>query len=485
MGVTFQDTRPPPPPSGGSGRERARRRRLLGLGAAGLALLLGAWLGLRSGDAGDPPSAHAATPPAADSATDGTLGEGTRPAAVDRQGAVETADEPGPPEVVFEDTLRSGRSLGQLVREAGLNGNGYVRLLGLVEDYQDPRRLQPGVTVQFAARVPERLSRVTLKLDRDRSLHVFPGVEAWTARLDSIPVTTDTILVGGAIESSLWHAEFFGDTADLVREGTYRERVEIVHRLSQIYAWQVDFFRDIRPGDGFRVLIERRVRPDGSIRSATVLAAEFFNGQRRLPAVRFVTPKGEEEYYDEDGEATRKAFLRAPLEFGRRTSGFARRRYHPVLRRVRAHLGVDYGAIRGTPILATGSGTVTEARRWGGYGNMVEIRHNSRYRTRYAHLNGWARGIRPGARVQQGQVVGYVGSTGLSTAPHVHYEFLVNGTRMNPARVDLPPGEPVDERYRVAYERVRDTRLALLRRLETPSSLRIARADDGASATDR
>lgn len=478
MSTSLQDTRPSRPSPENSGRRRGRRRRLASLGTVGLFLLVAAWLGFGGGGSPDPADEQGPAVVAADSSETGAD-------AADGGPADGVTDDDGPPEVVFEDTLRSGRSLGQLVRQAGLDGNSYVRFLGLVEEYENPRHLQPGVTVRFAARVPERLSRVTLELDRDRSLHVFPRTGNWTARLDSIPVTTDTIVVGGAIESSLWNAEFFGDTAELVREGTYDERIEVVHRLSQIYAWQVDFFRDVHPGDGFRVLIERKMRPDGSVQSATVMAAEFFRGQRRLPAVRFVAPDGPEEYYDEDGEATRKAFLRAPLEFGRRTSGFTRRRYHPVLKRTRAHLGVDYGANRGTPVLATGSGTVTEARRWGGYGNMVEIRHNGRHRTRYAHLNGWANGIRPGARVEQGQVIGYVGSTGLSSGPHVHYEFLVNGTRTNPSSVDLPPGEPVEERYREAYERVRDARLSLLRSLDPPSSLRVAQAGDERSTTDR
>lgn len=384
---------------------------------------------------------------------------------------------PGPAEVVAVDTLGRGQGLGQLLRAHGLSGTDFVGLLDRIREHESPRRLQPGVEVHFAARVPETTGRVVLDLDRDRSLHLVRTGGGWEARLDSVPVRVDTIRIGGVIESSLWNASLLGDTRRLAEN----EENDILDRITQVFAWQVDFFRDIRSGDAFRVLIEREVRPDGSIRRARVLAAEFFNDGRRLPAVRFDVPDAPVEYYDEEGEATRKAFLRAPLEYGRRTSGFTRRRFHPVLKRYRAHRGVDYGARRGTPVLATGSGVVTRARWWGGYGRVVEIRHNSRHRTRYAHLSGFARGVRPGVRVEQKEVIGYVGASGLATGSHVHYEFLVNGRQRNPAAVDLPPGDPVPAGHREEYRRVRDRRLSLLRELDLPSSVRVVRRPDARS----
>jgi murein DD-endopeptidase MepM/ murein hydrolase activator NlpD len=385
-------------------------------------------------------------------------------------------------EVVSVDTLGRGQGLGQLLRAHGLAGNDFVGLLDRLREFESPRRLQPGVAVRFAARVPGTTDRVVLDLDRDRSLHMVRRDGGWTARLDSVPVRVDTIRIGGVIESSLWNARLSGDTHRLAEN----EDNDLLDRLTQIYAWQVDFFRDIRSGDAFRVLIEREVRPDGSVRRGRVLAAEFFNDGRRLPAVRFDVPDAPVEYYDAEGEATRKAFLRAPLEFGRRTSGFSRRRYHPVLRRYRAHRGVDYGAPRGTPVLATGAGVVTKARWWGGYGRVVEIRHNSRHRTRYAHLRSFARGIRPGVRVEQKEVIGYVGASGLATGSHVHYEFLVNGRQRNPSTVDLPPGDPVPREHREEYRRVRDRRLSLLRELALPSSVRVVRegGSGGGAAAD-
>lgn len=377
--------------------------------------------------------------------------------------------QPSPPaEVVTRDILGRGEGLGELLRSLGLRGTAFTEAVRAVREHQSLRRLRPGVAVEVVARVPERVSRVVLDLDRDRSLHLTRREGGWSADLDSVPVTTDTIRIAGVVRSSLWEARLLGDTARLAPN----EEHDILDRLSQIYAWQVDFFRDIRSGDAFRLLIERDLRPDGTIRRARVLAAEFFNDGRRLPAVRFDVPEGPVEYYDEDGEATRKAFLRAPLEFGRKTSGFSRRRFHPVLKRYRSHRGVDYGAPRGTPVMATGDGLVTRAGWWNGYGRVVEIRHNARHRTRYAHLHRIT--VQRGQRVEQKDVVGRVGATGLATGPHVHYEFLVNGTQRNPAQVDLPPGDPVPEAHRAEYREIRDARLSLLRDIELPPDVRLA-----------
>lgn len=451
-----------PRPPRRSGARRGRRRRWLGAAAAGGAALL--LYALFTGGRADTTPATAGAAP--DSAS--------------------PPPEP-PPSVVALDTLEPGQSIGELLRRQGLVGAEYLSALERVSEIVSPRRLQPGLVVESSTPVPERVGSITLRIDADRSLHLEPADGGWTARLDSVAVTLDTVVLAGVVESTLWNARLSGDTALI--EGPSEKGV-ILYLANSVYAWQVDFFRDIRRGDAFRVVRERQVRPDGTVRSARILAAEFYNDGRRLPAVRFEVPGRPPEYYDEEGEATRKAFLRAPLAFGRLTSGFSRRRYHPVLGSYRAHRGMDYGAARGTPVHATGSGKVTVARWWGGYGRVVEVRHNGAHRTRYAHLSDFARGIRPGVRVSQNQIIGYVGQSGLATGPHVHYEFLVNGTQRDPSRVELPPGDPVPDSLRQEFSRVRDARMELLRGVEVPgvpdapTPVRTARAWLSASAAD-
>ncbi len=399
----------------------------------------------------------------------------------------DSATAPDRVRVTVHDTLAPGEGLGSVLRRHGLAGRSFASALDAVREVQPPRTLQPGVAVEIAARVPERASRITLDLDRDRSLRLSrSGGTGWTARLDSVPVSVDTVRVGGVVErGGLLTSDLYGQTGRLISYEGYDERTELLLQLANnLFAWQVDFYRDVRPGDAFRAAIEREIRPDGTVRRARVLAADFRNRGRLLTAIRFDEGDGPPRYYDEEGEATKKAFLKMPLEFGRRTSGFTGRRYHPVLGTYRAHRGIDYGAPRGTPVHATGAGTVTRAGRWGGYGRVVEIRHSGKYRTRYAHLSGIARGVRSGATVEQDEVIGYVGSTGMSTGPHLHYEFLVHGRRRDPADVDLPPGDPVPAEHRSAFRRVKEERLALLRELRLPPAERVAAGGGGAGAAE-
>ncbi len=470
MSADYHDVRPRPDGRSGNGRGGGSHVGRTALLVAGLVVAagLGIWTVLpATSGAGEGPGADGPAPAAA--ATDSSAGTD----AADR--AAERADDRV--RVTIADTLGRGESLGGLLQRHGLSGTAFASALDAVRDVEDPRRLQPGVAVEISARVPERVSTVSLTLDRDRSLRLTaadgPG---WTARLDSVPVTVDTIRVAGVVErGGLLSADLYGQTEQLISYEGYDERTELLLYLANsLFAWQVDFYRDIRPGDAFRVAIEREIRPDGTVRRARVLAADFRNGSRLLTAIRFDAPGTPARYYGEDGEATRKAFLKMPLEFGRRTSGFTGRRYHPVLKTYRAHRGVDYGAPRGTAVHATGAGTVTRAGRWGGYGRVVEIRHNGKFRTRYAHLSGIARGVRAGATVEQDEVIGYVGSSGLSTGPHLHYEFLVHGTRRDPADVDLPPGDPVPSEHEATFRRMKDERLELLRELRLPPEKRSA-----------
>lgn len=379
---------------------------------------------------------------------------------------VEVPTPPAPVTVVHN--LARGETLSDVLETYGLSGNQIFEIVEAMREYESPRRLRSGTEVRLVMRPSEAPARISLKLDRDRTLHLLAapgGSTRWSALLDSVEIVRDTILLAGRIETNLFEAEMSGDV-DRLASG---ERVDIALRLSRIFAWQIDFWRDIRTNDAYRLVVAREVRPDGTVRSASVLAAEFRNNGRLLSAIRFQSDSiGPVEYYDEEGEALRGQFLLSPLDLARVTSGFNLRRFHPILKRRRPHLGVDYGASRGTPVKATGAGIVTRAGPWGGYGTAIEIRHPNNLRTRYAHLSGITRGVRAGVRVEQGAVIGYVGSSGLATAAHLHYEFLQNGAQVNPARLDLPKAEPVPDELRDVFAAMRESALARLQLVPMP-----------------
>lgn len=247
--------------------------------------------------------------------------------------------------------------------------------------------------------------------------------------------------VSGEINSSLYES--------LVEKGA---SPELTMRLADIYAWSIDFFR-IQEGDHYKVIYEEQFIDDSiSVGVGRILAADFNHGGESFYS--FYYSKGEEysDYFDENGKTLRKAFLKAPLNFSRISSRYNPKRFHPVLKRVKAHLGTDYAAAHGTPIMATASGEVIAAAYTRGNGNYVKIRHNSTYTTQYLHMSKFAKGMRKGKIVKQGDVIGYVGSTGLATGPHVCYRFWKNGKQVDPLREKLPAADPVKEEYLEDYK---------------------------------
>jgi murein DD-endopeptidase MepM/ murein hydrolase activator NlpD len=264
------------------------------------------------------------------------------------------------------------------------------------------------------------------------------------------------------------------------------DRRRLAWDLADVYAWQVDFTRDIHPGDRFQVVFERLVSEDGEVRVGRVLAGDLTISGKSLTAFRFGGENGRGAlYYDDQGNSLRRAFLRAPVEFRRISSNFARLRYHPLLGLSRRHEGTDYAAAPGTPVMAAGDGVVLRVGRAGGYGNLIELRHLNGITTRYGHLRGFARNIRSGARVQQGQVIGYVGSTGLATGPHLHYEFRMNGVPKDSRRVNLGSGSPVASPDRTAFEQERDRLLLLLHHSDSTGAQSAALARQAAETPTR
>lgn len=264
------------------------------------------------------------------------------------------------------------------------------------------------------------------------------------------PVTKKIQVKTGTIENSLYLtlAEIDAPTV-------------LANALSEVYAWSVDFYR-IQKGDQFRVLYEETYVEDQRIGVDQIIAAEFIHMNDTLPAYHFDNVEGA-DYFDREGNSLRKAFLKAPVKYSRISSRYNPTRYHPVLKKIRPHLGTDYAAPTGTPVYAVGDGTITHAQYSKYNGNYVKIKHNGTYTTQYLHLSGFGKGIRSGTRVKQGQVIGYVGATGLATGPHVCFRFWKNGQQVDPLKEKIPPSKPVPEELMAAFQAHADSLDVLLK----------------------
>ncbi len=316
----------------------------------------------------------------------------------------------------------------------------------------DPRALPPGT--RFSGRTTPRgvLENLIASLDLRTEVHLVRTGDTIETETVRKPVQSRIVRFEGSIESSL-----FGAIASV---GAHPE---LAVRMAEIFQWDVDFLRDIRKGDSFVALVEENSVDGAFYGYGTLFAARFVNDGRRLEAIAYAGPDGRVGYYDLDGAPLEKQFLRSPLKFSRITSSFSLNRFHPVLKRSMPHYGVDYGAPVGTPAHVTAAGTVTFVGRNGGAGNMVRVRHANGYETNYLHLSRFARGIRKGVHVDQGQVIGYVGQTGWATGPHLDYRVKLNGHWINPLRIASPPADPLPESV---LERFSAHALAVLELLE-------------------
>ena len=383
-----------------------------------------------------------------------------------------------PLDVVYEDTLRAGETLSELLARANLAQGEIDALLAELTEHQDPRRMRAGSIFAFRrSREDGALRRLQLRLDPDRTLDVLRRGSSWRGAIAEVPVQPDTVVLSGVVESTLYGALMEAESDGVPLE----ERERMVDLLAdQIFAWEIDFARDVRAGDRFRILYERLVRPDGTARTGRVLGVQFRINGKDHEAYAYTAADGTDGYYDRNGESLRRAFLRAPLQYRRISSAFSTGRFHPILKVRRPHSGIDYAAASGTPVYAVGDGTVRRAGNGGSYGNVVEIRHTRGYSTRYAHLRGFAPGIRAGVRVKQGDIIGYVGQTGLATGPHLHYEFHANGRAVDPNSVANFSGDPVPGEYLAEFAEVMQSHIAMLDR-ESPSVLLADNASESAA----
>jgi murein DD-endopeptidase MepM/ murein hydrolase activator NlpD len=361
------------------------------------------------------------------------------------------------------DTLRAGETLDVLLRRGGV---ALAELQAAIASATmlDPRRLRAGLAAEFVSDTAGGVATaVTLKLDVDHHVRIERDSAAtWMAREVTLPWTTDTVVVRGAVARNLYDA--LGAESEALFPG--RSHDGLVFAVADVYKFRVDMTRELQPGDSVHAVVERSRGPESTTRTGRVLASRLFVAGRPIEAFHFAVPTSSNAYYDAAGKSLATAFLRSPIEFARVTSGFGMR-FHPILRIRRRHEGVDYGAAQGTPVESIGDGTVVRANNTGdGYGNVVEVRHPNGYVSRYAHLSRFAASARRGSRVAQGQVIGYVGATGLATAPHLHFEILVGGNQRSPTlalrNVD---GTPLPASATGAFGLARKSLLALLDRV--------------------
>ena len=338
---------------------------------------------------------------------------------------------------VVEGKVKNGQFFSTLLSSLGMSAQDAYNLTQACGSIFDVRTLRVGQP--YRAYYGDDLQY--LVYDRDRSSSIVfscrPPYEAWVYQK---PVTIESRYADVTIESSLWVDMRAADVSPL-----------LIVSLSDIYAWTVDFFA-LQKGDRFRVLYEEKVCDGEVIAVDTVRYAVFSHGGQDLPMVMFNQHDGGNVWWNEKGESMRKAFLKAPLSYSRISSGYSNARRHPVTRKVQPHTGVDYAAPTGTPVMSIGDGVVTSVKYEGAGGNTVRIRHNSVYSTAYLHLSKYAKGLKAGQRVRQGEVIGYVGSTGRSTGPHLDFRVWKNGSPINPLKMDSPPAEPIKEDSRPAFE---------------------------------
>ena len=355
------------------------------------------------------------------------------------------------------DRVKNGDTFEKVLKRHDI---GYQTMLNLIESAHDDynlNRVVIGRELEFCYQ-DTNLLEMCYEISEDETLYLKKQQDGlWNSEIRETEYELIEKGVYGVIESSLY--ETLVSTCGLP---------ELALKLSEVFAWQIDFHSEIRKGDSFKVIYEEKRHPKGSRKVGRIIAAEFQNDDRHFSAFEYYTDAENYDYYDNQGNSLRKAFLRSPFKYMPRiSSGFSHARFHPILKRYRPHLGIDYAAPTGTPILALGDGKIVQRGRNGGYGNYIKIKHNSMYETGYGHMSKFAKGMKVGSQVHQGEVIGYVGSTGLATGPHLDFRFFKNGQPINPLTIDIPAGDPVPKNLMADYQ----SRMALLdQRLATISS---------------
>lgn len=346
--------------------------------------------------------------------------------------------------------VKAGDSLAVIFKRNNLDAGELHEIMQAGEETKTLKRLVPGQTFHIQVGEDNSIQTLLYDINQLETLAINRDGDEFIASYHHKNVEKRINHASAVINSSLFES---GRSAGLSNQ--------MIMELAHIFGWDIDFALDIREGDTFSLIFEEDFLNGSKINDGPILAAEFVNQGNSYKAIRYTDDGGRSDYYDPDGNSMRKAFLRTPVDFRRISSRFGNR-LHPTLNQIRMHKGVDYAAPTGTPIKASGDGKVIFTGRKGGYGNVIILQHGGQYSTLYGHMSGFRRGVNVGKRVKQGQIIGYVGSTGRATGPHLHYEFLVNGVYRNPLTVKLPDAQPIDPKYKPAFENHAQTLLSQL-----------------------
>jgi murein DD-endopeptidase MepM/ murein hydrolase activator NlpD len=351
-----------------------------------------------------------------------------------------------------ESKVGRSENFAAALQHAGLSAEEAANATAAAHRVFSLRQVRAGNSITVNRSAASELREIDYRIDSDRMLKIVPGDDdAFVAEVKAIPSKTEVDAVGGQINDSLFRA--------VAQIG---ESPELAMRLAQIFGYDLDFYNDPRKGDTFRVVIEKKKYANGQTAGyGKILAAEYDNGGKKYQALLFHDETGHPGYYSGDGKALQKTFLHSPLKFSATiTSHFSKSRYHPILKLFRPHMGTDFGAPVGTPVQTIGSGRVEFAGRKGGEGNMIQIGHSDGYETMYLHLSRMF--VHQGERVEMGKTIGLVGSTGLSTGPHLDFRILQRGQYKNFEKLGLPPSDPVAKKYWPEFVLVRQQWLPLL-----------------------
>ncbi len=336
--------------------------------------------------------------------------------------------------------VSKGDTLSTLFEKVGLPATSVHDVLASDKQAKQFSQLKHGQKLEFELTPEGQLTSLHSKLSDLESITLTRHDKGYAFNRITAKPTTRSAYVHGVINSSL--------SQSAARAGLSHS---LTMDMASVFGYDVDFAQDIRQGDEFDVIYEQKVVNGKAVGNGPILSARFTNRGKTYTAVRYINKQGNSSYYTADGNSMRKAFIRTPVDFARISSKFSMGRKHPILNKIRAHKGVDYAAPRGTPIKAAGDGKVLLAGRRGGYGNTVVLQHGNTYTTLYGHMQGFAKGVKTGGTVKQGQVIGYIGTTGLSTGPHLHYEFQVNGVHVDPLGQKLPMADPIAKAERARF----------------------------------